>query len=139
MTIQGLINDWNSNISEMETVVTQANEEIMQKINDGTMSLEAGVTAWNPLPKKLAMPGGRWARWFLKEWGWSFLSRNSDTQTWLPYNHPDMESMRQRIKTLIETSTELWSVMEKLLSMERHPAVQEPKAQVQAGSEAKGS
>ena len=104
MTMQGLIRDWNSNISEMEAVVTEANEEIMRQIDAGTMSLEAGVAAWNPLPKKLAMPNARWARWFLKEWGWSFLSRNSDSQTWLPYSHVDMEAMRQRIRRLIEDS-----------------------------------
>lgn len=101
MTIEGLVRDWNKNIPNMAQAVKQSNQVLLDEMESGQLEAEAVIKAWMPTPSELPLPGSRWARWFLKEWGWSWLSRASDTQSWLPYSHPDMKAQRERLKTLL--------------------------------------
>lgn len=101
LTIQGLVRDWNQNIDKMATSVKEANDQLLENMNAGKLDTEAVVRAWLPVPAALPLPSSAWASWFLKEWGWSFLSRSSDTQTWLPWDHADMQASRDRLRTLI--------------------------------------
>ena len=71
------------------------------------------------IPKKLAMPGARWARWFLKEWGWSFLSRNSDYQPcWHASNARTHPKPDWRFKGARSFAAQFRSAVEKLLPVE---------------------
>lgn len=73
MTIHGLVDDWNSNVTNMAASVKAANEALLQDLNAGKLQVQAVIKAWMPVPTKLSKPSSRWARWFLKEWGWTLI------------------------------------------------------------------
>lgn len=104
MTIQGL-RDWNKNVANMADKVKEANQKLLDDMNAGSLSAESVIAAWMPVPAETPLPNSRWARWFLREWGWAFLSRSSDTQSWLPWGHPDMIASRERLRKLIDDGT----------------------------------
>ena len=95
--------DWNKTVPDMAGKVEESNREILANVEAGNLEPEAVIDLWMPTPKELPLPKRQWAHWFLQQYGWSFLSRSSDTQSWLPFNHPDMKMTRQRLVDLISS------------------------------------
>ena len=79
------------------------NKEILAKIDAGTLTAEAAIRALTPLPKQVEMPTKSWCRHFLRNFGYSLLSNGCDTQAWLPYSHPDMETSRAHMRDLLQS------------------------------------
>ena len=100
MTINGLICDWNASLDAANKQVDAANLEIMALLQQGKISTEAAAVALEPKRSTVKDASASWCRWWMKEWGWSMLSRGSDTQTWLPYDHIDMAHARTTTKEL---------------------------------------
>ena len=101
--MSSLVKDWNAGLSKAHERVQVHNERIMRQVQDGVMTAEEALTAVLPRPRELHLPSRQWASHFLKSWGWSLLSRNSDTQTSLPYGHEDMQAARDAYRSLVET------------------------------------
>ena len=55
-----------------------------------------------PKPRPLKPPSRQWASWFLRQYGWSLLSRGNDTQLSLPYCHEDMRRAREAYRALVD-------------------------------------
>ena len=98
----GLIRQWNASLEECKSSIQVWNQAVNEQFQNGELSAEAAVAAVMPEPAELQPPGERWARWFLSEWGWSLLSRGSDAQIWLPFNHPDMVESRAAFRRLLD-------------------------------------
>ena len=67
----------------------------------GELHAAAVQGAFQPLPRKLKVPSQSWARFWRSKWGWSMLTRGSNEQEWLGYNHPDMKLSREAFQEMI--------------------------------------
>ena len=99
-TARSLIHDWNTNIESIGEEVKLHNAQLIQDFRDGKLHPVAFQKGLEPLPKRLKEPSKSWCQWFRQAWGWSMLSRSSDTQAWLSYDHPDMVMAREAVREL---------------------------------------
>ena len=97
------MDEWNKNLETLIARVQEANHSLRSQLESGEITEQRLLGEWEPMPRMIPRPGINWARWFLKTWGWSSLSRGSDNQQALTYNHPDMEIVRCRVKALFQT------------------------------------
>lgn len=102
VTAKSLVEDWNKMLEENKQIIQDSNQSLKQMYEKGTISAASLCEAWKPLPKPVSPPGYRWSRWFLKQYGWSLLSRQPDNQAWLPYEHSDMIAARAYVNGLVE-------------------------------------
>ena len=98
----GLIEDWNKGLAEATNAAEEHNCSILAQVQDGQLSAEEALSRVLPRPRKLAPPSRHWAANFLRQWGWSMLSRSSDAQIALPYDHEDMQQSRLAYRDLLE-------------------------------------
>lgn len=100
-TIQNLVQDWNKNIANAIDKVKAHNQMLSQEMDAGRLSPQTVMQQWLPVPTLVQQPSVQWARWFLKEFGWSLLARGDGSQGWLAYNHCDMVATRAKVEGLI--------------------------------------
>ena len=98
-----MVDDWNKSLEENISRVRQYNESVVERYKAGELHAEAVQGAFLPLPKKLKVPSQSWARYWRSKWGWSMLTRGSNEQEWLGYNHPDMKLSRDSFQEMIES------------------------------------
>lgn len=104
VTIASLVADWNASLEKNQEIVEAANEELKQQFDNGNISAQAYLKGLRPSPQKVKPPSLTWSRWFLRVWGWSLLSRQSDAQASLPYDSFDMQQARARVASLTKES-----------------------------------
>ncbi len=100
MTIASLVADWNAAIEGNKQIVDNANAALQDQFDRGTISGQALIKGLKPSPQPLKAPPLAWSKWFLRTWGWSMLSRQSDAQASLPYDHWDMKHAREKVASL---------------------------------------
>lgn len=100
VTIASLVVDWNASLEKNQEIVSASNEELKQQLDNGTISAQAYLKGLRPVPEKLKPPSVGWSRWFLRVWGWSLLSRQSDAQASLAYDSFDMQQARAKVDSL---------------------------------------
>ena len=99
-TINSLIDDWNASMEQNIKIIQDENMKLQQDYDAKKISPHEFLAGWQPLPQALNHPGSEWSKWFLRNWGWSLLSRQSDAQASLPYDHPDMVQARAQVAEL---------------------------------------
>ena len=101
--MQGLVQQWNESLESCREEVRRWNSEVASRLEANAITPQAALEALMAEPRMVPAPNEKWARWFLVQWGWSILSKSSDSQQWLPYSHPDMVSARTAFRDLIDT------------------------------------
>lgn len=101
-TIGDLVEDWNSTLDQRRKVVHDHNASLAHQVVSGDLDAAAAVQALLPVPQFVAKPSDDWCKWFRRNSGWSLLSRGMENSQWLPYQHPDMEASRRRVREMIE-------------------------------------
>lgn len=133
-TAADLVKDWNNALEANREIIKEANLALKKKLEDKEISPTAFIAAYQPEPQLVKEPRLPWGRWFLREYGWSLLSRCSDSQAWLPFNHPEMVQARATVRALFEEKgvhpccllnfdqlwRQCWSYSGKLLMKERN-------------------
>ena len=100
--MSSLVCDWNRGLDDARQSVKTHNEDIMRQVSEGLVTAERALSLIVPPPRELPLPSERWAGGFLRTWGWSLLSKNSDSATSLPYEHEDMVISRDAYRGLID-------------------------------------
>lgn len=101
-TACNLVKNWNLILNETIDMVKQQNESFKELHRSGSISSGSLAKLLQPLPKPVPKPTERWARHYLKNFGWSLLSASPE-QASLPYNHPDMELYRSQIAHMVQS------------------------------------
>ena len=99
-TVNQLVAHWNQGLEKTKQLVQEQNEALHQRHAAGQLSAPALAKALQPIPQELKPPGSKWARSFIRNFGWSLLSGNSE-QASLPMNHPDMQLFRDYYETMV--------------------------------------
>ena len=97
-----LCDDWNKALQDNVQIIRAANSELRSKFEASQISSRAFIAGFQAEPKPVKPPTLQWGRWFLQKYGWSLLSRCSDQQSWLPFNHPEMIAARQAVQDLFD-------------------------------------
>lgn len=100
VTVNGLIDDWNKGLQNIVEKHEQWNEDVRSKLANGQMSAEEAIAAYTPRPVVVKHPSRRWCVHWLRRFGWSVLTKGSEAQASLPYEHPDMMQARQYVRSL---------------------------------------
>lgn len=98
------MNDWNNELEENAKIIEQANQALKAEYDRGEISVKGLLEGWQPVPKKVTPPRSNWGRWFLKQYGWSLLSRAPDSQSWLPFDCSEMIQARDSVRKLTTES-----------------------------------
>lgn len=98
--MNGLIDDWNKGLQNIVEKHEQWNEDVRSKLANGQMSAEEAIAAYTPRPVVVKHPSRRWCVHWLRRFGWSVLTKGSEAQASLPYEHPDMMQARQYVRSL---------------------------------------
>jgi len=96
-TVSSLITDWNASLEQNKIIIEEANQQLKAKLDAKEIDPKQFLIGWQPVPQFLRSPGLQWSKWFLRSWGWSLLSRQSDAQASLPYDHYDMVQARAKV------------------------------------------
>lgn len=95
--MSSLVKDWNEKLASNRTIIEAANQQLREQYNDGKIDPREYLAAYQPVPEPLKLPNISWAKSFLRTWGWSLLSRQSDAQAALPFEHADMVAARAKV------------------------------------------
>ena len=101
-TVISLIDDWNEGVKITKKQVDDHNKQILEDAAAGTISAEAALKGLLGPPERLVHPTTSWCRHFLKNYGYSLLSKGCDSQAWLPYSHPSMKAARDYVRDLLQ-------------------------------------
>lgn len=99
-TIGDLIDDWNQGLAARREKVRRFNDELKDKYKNGDLRAEALVESFLPEPEEVKRPGREWVYQWRRSFGWSMLTRCSDSQAWLPFHDADMQSARDYVNSL---------------------------------------
>lgn len=99
-TIGDLIDDWNQGLDARREKVRRFNDELKDKYKNGDLRAEALVESFLPEPEEVKRPGREWVYQWRRSFGWSMLTRSSDSQAWLPFHDADMQAARDYVNSL---------------------------------------
>eukprot|EP00435_Cladocopium_sp_Y103_P041849 s3536_g11.t1 len=96
-TITSLVQDWNASLEQNGKIIEDSNAKLKQQLEAGVIDPREFLAGFQPAPRPVEPPSQQWSKWFLRAWGWSLLSRQSDAQQTLPYEHYDMVQARSQV------------------------------------------
>ena len=102
MTIISLIDDWNNSLEKNRDIIELNNKELKQSLEEGKIEPEVFMKSFQPVPTAVKHPSISWSRWFLRSWGWSLLTKQSDAQLSLPFEHYDMVQARSLVASMVD-------------------------------------